>query len=133
MSDSPSNSPGAAPADGEPINSFFQLLDSLLRKPILLLIQIERSGGRALVFKMMVLAVIFSFIYGLVVGSFSMGAQLWMAPLKVAGGMLLSVLICFPSLYIFLALSGSKARLPEVAGLISGLFLMIAVLLIGLA
>ena len=40
---------------------------------------------------------------------------LWASPVKVAGGLLVSGLICLPSLYIFCCLSGSQARLGEVA------------------
>jgi hypothetical protein len=62
-----------------------------------------------------------------------MGEQLWAAPAKIAGGLLLAALICLPSLYIFTCLSGSQARLSEICGLLSGLFMLMTVLLIGFA
>ncbi|HTD67716.1 MAG TPA: hypothetical protein VK846_14410, partial [Candidatus Limnocylindria bacterium] len=68
-----------------------------------------------------------------VVGTFSGGAQLWVAPAKIATGMLVSALICLPSLYIFSCLSGSQARLIEVVGLVSGLLGLTTILLIGFA
>ncbi len=65
--------------------------------------------------------------------SFSMKEQLWAAPAKVAGGMLFGSLICLPSLYIFACLSGAKARLIEVFGLVAGLLMLTTILLIGFA
>ena len=62
-----------------------------------------------------------------------MGEQLWIAPVKIAGGLLFSSLICLPSLYIFTCLSGSHARLSEIFGLLAGLLLLMCVLLIGFA
>ena len=67
------------------------------------------------------------------VGTFSGGSQLWAAPLKLAAGLLISALICLPSLYIFSCLGGSSARLIEVLGLLAGLLALMTVLLIGFA
>ncbi len=75
----------------------------------------------------------FSLIYGVVVGTFSMGDQLWAAPVKIAGGLLFASLICLPSLYIFTCLSGSQARLAEICGLVAGLLMLMTILLIGFA
>lgn len=72
-------------------------------------------------------------IYGVIVGSLSGGDQWWAAPVKVSVGLLVSALICLPSLYIFAGLSGSQARLVEIFGLVAGLLLMMTVLLIGFA
>lgn len=47
--------------------------------------------------------------------------------------MLVSALICLPSLYIFSCLSGSQARLIEVVGLVAGLLGLTTILLIGFA
>ena len=62
-----------------------------------------------------------------------MGAQLWAAPVKVTLGLLISALICMPSLYIFACLSGSEARLAEICGLVAGLLMLMTILLIGFA
>src|SRR5260370_39269173 len=71
--------------------------------------------------------------YGVVVGSFSMGTQLWASPVKIAGGLLVPGVICLPSLYIFACISGSRAGLLELCGLVVGLLMLMSVLLIGLA
>jgi len=62
-----------------------------------------------------------------------MGTQLWAAPLKIAAGVLMSALICLPSLYIFACLSGSQARFADIVGLLAGLLLLSTLLLIGFA
>jgi hypothetical protein len=82
---------------------------------------------------MVFVGVICALIYGVVVGTFSGGTQLWAAPVKVAAGLFVSALICLPSLYIFACLSGSQARLVEVVGLVAGLLMLMTVLLIGFA
>lgn len=82
---------------------------------------------------MLCVAVVCALIYGVVVGTFSRGPQLWIAPLKIAGGMLIASIICLPSLYIFACLSGSRARLSEMAGLVGGMLLLTTLLLIGFA
>ena len=82
---------------------------------------------------MLFVAAACSLIYGVVVGTFSGGTPLWTAPVKSVAGLLLSGLICLPSLYIFACLSGSQARLSEVVGLVAGLSMLMTILLIGFA
>ena len=45
------------------------------------------------------------------VGDFSGGTQLWAAPLKIAGGTLLTAAICLPSLYVLACLGGAHDTL----------------------
>ncbi len=61
------------------------------------------------------------------------GSQLWIAPVKIVGGLTLSLFICLPSLYIFLCLSGANARLRQVAGLAMASACLTALLLISFA
>ena len=82
---------------------------------------------------MLFVSVVCSLIYGVVAGTFSGGTQLWAAPVKIALGLMISALICLPSLYIFTCLGGSQARLVEVFGLLAGLLMLMTILLIGFA
>jgi len=82
---------------------------------------------------MLFVAIACSLVYGVVVGTFSKGDQLWAAPVKICIGMLISAIICLPSLYIFTCLSGSQARLTEMCGLLCGLLMLMTILLIGFA
>jgi hypothetical protein len=47
--------------------------------------------------------------------------------------LLLSALICLPSLYIFSCISGARARLGEVCGLFAAFLALMTILLIGFA
>jgi hypothetical protein len=95
--------------------------------------QLRQPGAGRLILAMLFVSIVCSLIYGVVVGTFSMGDQLWAAPVKIAVGLLVSALICLPSLYIFTCLSGSQARLSEICGLVAGLLMLMTILLIGFA
>src|SRR5258708_11836464 len=85
----------------------------MLRQPRRIMFQLRQPGAGRLSLMMLAVTVLCSLLYGLVTGSFSMGDQLWSAPVKIVCGLLISGLICLPSLYIFTCLSGSQARLAE--------------------
>jgi hypothetical protein len=95
--------------------------------------QLTQPGTARLVLTLLAASLLGSLAYGLVVGSFAAGSQLWAAPLKVAGGLLVSALICLPSLYVFSCLSGSTARWPAITGLVAGLLALTTLLLLGFA
>ena len=124
---------GVSPEDQVPIPNAVAAVESILRQPRRVVCQIRQPGSGRLIAAMVFVAVVCSLIYGLVVGTFSGGTQLWAAPLKIVGGLLFSALICLPSLYIFACLSGSQARLVEVVGLVAGLAMLMTILLIGFA
>ena len=95
--------------------SLFSVVDATLKRPAQMVHELihgkEWKSSAALLFILLFcLAAI-----GAVMGSFSGGAQLWVAPLKIAVGTLLSALICLPSLYILLCLSGGEQSFPQVA------------------
>jgi len=124
---------GDEPAEREPIPGFVTAIESILRQPRRVMFQLRQPGGGKLIAAMLLVAVVCSLIYGVVVGSFSGGTQWWAAPVKVSAGLLISALICLPSLYIFACLSGSQARLAEIFGLVTGLLMLMTILLIGFA
>jgi hypothetical protein len=110
---------GDDPEESKPIPSALVAVEAILRQPRRVMFQLRQPQSGKLIFSMLFVAVICAIIYGLVMGTFSKENQLWAVPLKVAIGMLISGLICLPSLYIFSCLSGSKARLSEIFGLLS--------------
>ena len=71
--------------------------------------------------------------YGLVVGTFSGGDQLFAAPLKISLGALFSTLICLPSLFIFACLTGAEVTVQRTAGVLSAALALTSLLLIGFA
>lgn len=124
---------GESPEERAPIPNLITTLEVILRQPRRMMYQLRQPESGKLIGRMLLVSIFCSLIYGVVIGTFSMGTQLWAAPVKVAGGLLVCGLICLPSLYIFACLSGSNARLVEVFGLVCGLMMLMTILLIGFA
>lgn len=124
---------GSHPDDVIPITGPISTFEAILRQPRRVLFHLNKPGGRGIIMALGAIALLSALVYGLVVGTFSGGAQLWAAPAKIAGGMLVAALICLPSLYIFSCLSGSHGRLIEVVGLVAGLLGLTTILLMGFA
>jgi hypothetical protein len=124
---------GEDPADREPIPGLLAAVEAILRAPRRIMYQLRQPGSGRLILAMVMVSILCSLVYGLVVGTFSMGTQLWAAPVKIAGGLLVTALICLPSLYIFTCLSGSEAKVSEIFGLVAGLLMLMTILLIGFA
>jgi hypothetical protein len=124
---------GECPGEREPIISPLGAVETILRQPRRLMFQLRQPRSGPLIGGMLLVAIVCSLVYGIVVGTFSMGPQLWAAPVKIAAGLMLSALICLPSLYIFTCLSGSQARLGEMFGLLAGLLMLMTILLVGFA
>lgn len=133
LRDSSSPPLGEAPGEQVPIAGFTGVVEAILRQPRRVMYHLRQQSQGRLVAELLVIALVCSLIYGVVVGTFSLGDQLWAAPVKIAGGLFVSALICLPSLYIFSCLSGSQARLVEVFGLLAGLLALMTILLIGFA
>ena len=125
--------PAEDPADHAPINGVAAAIEAILRQPKRVHHALRQSGAAGVIGSMVFVAVVCALVYGVVVGTFSRGPQLWIAPLKIAGGLLVASVICLPSLYIFACLSGSRAKVSEMAGLVGGMLLLMTLLLIGFA
>jgi hypothetical protein len=124
---------GDEPSERVPITSAISAIDAILRQPRRVMFQLRQPDAPKLIALMLFASVICSLIYGVVVGTFSGGEQFWIAPAKISLGLMISAIICLPSLYIFTCLSGSQARLQEIFGLLSGLLMLMTILLIGFA
>lgn len=124
---------GVDPTERVAITNVVAAIDGILRHPRRVMFQLREPGAGRLMGLMLLVSVVCSLIYGVVVGTFSGGPQLWIAPVKIAVGLMISAVICLPSLYIFTCLSGSQARLVEVCGLLAGLLMLMTILLIGFA
>ena len=95
------------------VTNFATAIEALLRNPLSLLKALPEQKG--LLLPLLLLAVFSAAIFGLVFGTYSAGEQLWAAPLKVGGGLLLAAMICFPSLYVFSCLANSPLRMGGIA------------------
>jgi hypothetical protein len=107
------------------------ILETLLKCPEDLFVEIKGKRVAEVTRKLLALGLLCYLIYGCLIGSFSGGMQWWAAPVKAAGGMLFSALICLPSLYIFGCLARSESSLQHCVALLSGLVALSGVLLIG--
>jgi hypothetical protein len=124
---------GANAIERQPVKGVVGAVEAILRQPRRVMYHLKQPFAGGLIGSLLLIGILCSLVYGLVVGTFSGGEQLWAAPAKIAAGLLITVLICLPSLYIFSCLGGSSARLAEVFGLVVGLLALMTVLLIGFA
>ena len=109
------------------------IVEALLKYPGRIIHELQNNWQTALAFWLFVVALFGMSAYGIVVGSFTGGDQMWVAPAKIAIGTTLSILICLPSLYVFTCLSGIDARLRVVSGVLLAAVGICALLLIGFA
>lgn len=113
------------------VTNFTTAIEALLRSPLCLLQALPEK--RQLILPLLFLTLFSAGVLGLVLGSYSVGEQLWAAPLKVGGGLLLASLICFPSLYVFSCLANSPLRLAGIAGAYLCFLALLGLLLIAFA
>jgi hypothetical protein len=124
---------GDDPSERVAIPNIIVAIEAILRQPRRVMFQLRQPGAGRLIVGMLFVSIVCSLVYGVVVGTFSGGTQLWAAPVKITAGLMISALICLPSLYIFTCLGGSQARVVEVTGLLAGLLMLMTILLIGFA
>ncbi|MDF7800368.1 hypothetical protein P4C99_12900 [Pontiellaceae bacterium B1224] len=92
----------------------FSVVDATLKRPAQMAHElIHGTGWKAPLFLTLVLLFCLT-VLGIIMGSFSGGAQFWAVPLKIVTGTVISALICMPSLYILLCLSGGGQSFPQV-------------------
>ena len=113
--------------------STWSLVECLLKHPKQVLHEISHGKQKQITMLQLGIACFCLLAYGLTVGLFSGGEQLWAAPVKITSGMLLSCLICFPSLYIFSCLSGLDLSVGELGGALTGSITIASLLLLGFA
>jgi len=127
----PTTEPAQAVPAFEPSAGMLSLIEALLKTPNRVVATIDRNHGGGLIAPLAALVAGAYGCYGIIVGSFSGGVQWWASPAKIVVGMMLSGLICLPSLFIFSCLSGAAVRIRQVAVLMLLQLGLSAVLLVG--
>lgn len=127
----PDLDPATPAAEPLEITNFGSALEALLRSPADLLIAVKEKPKLLTPF-IAVVAVCVA-VFGLVLGSFSGGTQLWAAPLKTTVGLLIAATICFPSFYIFSCLANSPIRLRGLSAVYLCFLALLALLLVAFA
>lgn len=128
--------PPVPPDEFRPLDqplSLLRTIDAVLKQPARLAYEARHGNTPALIVLLGAIACACLLAYGVIVGSFSGGQQLWFVPVKVLAGAALSGLICLPSLYIFTCLSGGKLTLRETICVFLLAQTLTAILLIGFA
>jgi hypothetical protein len=109
------------------------IIETLLKYPMRIIHELLHGRDRTVILYLMVLGLLGIAVYGIVVGSLIGGPQMLIAPAKMTLGTLLATLICLPSLYIFVCLSGIDVPIRTVAGSLFAAVCLCALLLIGFA
>jgi len=106
--------------------------ETLLKAPLTLVAAVLKGEDSGKIMRnLIVTAIACLTVFGAIVGTYSMGTQLWAAPLKITLGMLAAGLICLPSLYIFACLNGLDIKFSSAAGVLFATICMTALLLLG--
>lgn len=119
------------PMEKEP--GIASVIDALLKSPSRLLYEWQEGRRGAVLGSLAVICVGSFAVFGLLLGLFAGGTQLWAVPLKVLAGAALSGLITLPSLYVFASLGGLDMTLRRASGLLVSGLALIGVILSGLA
>lgn len=127
--------PNTKPENNEPLSDFVPnftgTIDFLLKRPESLF-ELERDKRKPVAWNLAIASAASFAIFGLVLGMFSGGQQLWAVPVKVVGGAALAAAITLPSLYIFACLGGMDISLKKAAGLQLVGIALIGLILLGL-
>ncbi len=108
------------------------LFEALLRRPRDLVLRLA-SPGHGATGRFVLLTIVSFLLFGVVLGCFAKHEQLWQAPLKITGGLLIAGAICFPSLYIFSTLAGAKLSVQQLGACLAGALALAGLLLLGFA
>lgn len=118
------------PMEGPP--TIANTFDTLLKKPGSILHELHHGEPEKLVRNLLIVTLVCLAVFGLVVGLFSGGTQIWAAPMKIVLGVFASGLITLPSLYIFCCLNGLDVNGRSVVGVMTASLCLTALLLLGL-
>lgn len=108
------------------------LVEALLRRPNALVARLA-DGNHGATGRFAVMSVLSFLLFGFVLGCFAKHDQLWASPLKITAGLMISGIICFPSLYIFSTLAGARVSISQLAACLAGALALAGLLLLGIA
>jgi hypothetical protein len=109
------------------------VIDALLKHPARVVYEIVKGRSERICGILLGLLILCMMIYGFIMGMFSGKEQLWVVPIKVTAGLLLSGAICLPSLYIFMSLAGGNQSFAQASRLLLLALALNSVLLMGFA
>lgn len=117
--------------DGEiTLNS---VADNVLKHPGRIICELQKGRRIQVATRLALMITLAMAVYGFVIGCFSGGIQMAVAPAKLVLGTFFCALITLPSLYIMASLSGSRLTLAEVFCVLMLMLALVALLLVGFA
>ena len=123
----------ARAVDRRSVRGWGAILDALLKQPDRLAAGLAGADCGYLTRRLIGMGLLGMAAYGVVVGLFPGGMQIAVVPAKLAGGLLAAAVICWPSLYILLCLSGGRQSARELTGLLAASLALLVVLMAGFA
>lgn len=78
----------------------------------------EHQNSRHVIAQQMMLILLFTFLYGVIMGSYNGWLQSLVTGIKIPVLIMLSLLICFPALYVIQSMIGSTMTLAQMASII---------------
>jgi hypothetical protein len=142
MNDTPTAAPAPEPSSGAPdpapvtvsfASGIFGAMEGILKSPPAFLQTLLRHERRAMGLQLLAIITVCMVAFGLVLASFSGGAQWLWAPLKMTAGLLLSSLLCLPSLYVFGCLSGLSIRPVAAVAVLLAMLSLCGLVVLGFA
>lgn len=110
--------------------TLWSVAEGTLKYPAQILHELHHGQTRRVIVLQLLLGILCLAAYGVTVGTFSLGDQLWLAPAKITVGVLLAALICLPSLFVFSCLAGADSEPGKILGALTGLITVASLLLL---
>src|SRR5512133_2120666 len=83
----------------------------------------DKGNSKKIILQQLALILIFTFLYGIIMGSYNGWLQSIVTGIKIPVLIMLSLLICFPALYVIQSMIGSTMTIYQMANIIfSGFF-----------
>ena len=109
------------------------LVERLLKDPLGLVALFESRRKLLNILGLLGLIILCAATYGIVVGTFAGGMQLWAAPLKLVLGVVVSALFCLPGLYMAACLADRNVTFMSIASYLLAAVALSSLLLVGFA
>ncbi|WP_333093780.1 actin-binding WH2 domain-containing protein [Microcoleus sp. Pol11C1] len=120
-------------SQGDPVK-YFSVVMYLLRERQQFLEEIRQGVKlKSKIFGLLISSTVFFSIYGAILGASSTWMQCLVSAIKLPALYLLTLIICFPTLYFFNVMFGSKRTFEQYLTLLMTAMAMISVLLFGFA
>jgi hypothetical protein len=123
----------AVGTDSEDVNKLSWLTENLLKDPLRILTGFDRMSISGFLVNIILINLVCLAAYGVIVGSFSGGVQWYMSPIKIIVGLILAILFCFPSLYIFICLAGMDVKPGKALLVLLSSISVFSILILGFA